>query len=96
MQTATLIIAVLLAVIIILLIVLLIRTRRLAEPPQIVLEDADEETPIVIAAPVSRYPLFDLRRQPPGILNIPPPPAHPVYFNHPNGAHLGRGPRYYK
>jgi hypothetical protein len=99
MQTAALIIAVLLAIIIILLIVLLLRTRRLAE--QILLEEqeADEETPIVVyaAAPaISRYPLFDLRRQPPGMLNIPPPPSQPLLFNHPNGARLGRGPTYYK
>ena len=99
MQTAALIIAVILAVIIILLIVLLLRTRRLAE--QIFLEEqtADEETPIVVyeAAPaISRYPLFDLRRQPPGMLNIPPSPSHPLLFNHPNGARLGRGPHYYK
>lgn len=114
MQTTALIIAVLLAVIIILLIVLLIRTRRLAEggSPQILLEEADEETPIAVAVhrlqaadlvqtltsavPISRYPLFDLRRQPPGILNIPPPPSQPLLFNHPNGARLGRGPSYYK
>jgi hypothetical protein len=101
MQTAALIIAVLLAVIIILLIILLLRTRRLSESnQQIFLEEqeADEETPIVVyaAAPaISRYPLFDLRRQPPGMLNIPPPPSRPLLFNHPNGARLGRGPHYY-
>ena len=91
MQPAALIIAVLLAVIIILLIVLLIRTRR--RQPQILLED-EEAVPIVALPvalpPISRYPLFDLRRQPPGILNIPPPPYHPVYFNHPNGGRLGK------
>ncbi len=99
MQTATLIIAVLLAVIIILLIVLLIRTRRRLPESQILLEE-EETVPIVTLPvalpPISRYPLFDLRRQPPGILNIPPPPHHPVYFNHPNGGRLGRGPTYYK
>jgi len=97
MQTTALIIAVILAVIIILLIVLLLRTRRQS---QIFLEEeeADEETPIVVysAVPaISRYPLFDLRRQPPGMLNIPPSPSHPLLFNHPNGARLGRGPHYY-
>lgn len=94
MQKAALIIAVLLVVIIILLIIILIRTRRRLPEPQILLEE--EKAEIVVAPPaISRYPLYDSRRQPPGILNIPPPPRHPVYFNHPNGARLGRGPTYY-
>ncbi len=86
MQTAALIIAVLLAVIIILLIVLLIRTRRRME----ILLEEEEDIPIVALPvtlpPISRYPLYDLRRQPPGILNIPPPPKAPVLFHYPNGS----------
>jgi hypothetical protein len=96
MQTAALIIAVLLAIIIILLIVLLLRTRRLAQP-QILLKE--EVAPLIVTPvsvpSISRYPLYDLRRQPSGMLNIPPPPRHPVYFNHPNGGRVGRGPHYY-
>ncbi len=94
MQKAALIIAILLVVIIILLIVILIRTRSRFPEQQIFVE---EEPAIVVVSPpaISRYPLYDIRRQPPGILNIPPPPNHPVYFNHPNGARLGRGPTYY-
>ncbi len=98
MQKAALIVAVLLVVIIILLIVLLIRTRSRFPEQQIFVETEPEVivvAPPVALPPISRYPLFDVRRQPPGILNIPPPPNHPVYFNHPNGGRLGRGPTYY-
>lgn len=55
---------------------------------------------------ISRYPLVDLRRRidslvPTPILNIQttshaPAPPGPVLFSAPNGATIGRGPRYYK
>jgi hypothetical protein len=55
---------------------------------------------------ISRYPLVDLRRRINGLLPTPilniqttshdPPPPGPIMFGEPNGATIGRGPRYYK
>ena len=76
-----------------------------ALPPVIVRRQSWEpqhwfNAPIGASRPISRYPLVDLRRRidklvPTPILNIPPAPPRPIAFAAPNGATIGRGPRYY-
>ena len=107
-----LLMACLLFLIALLLIAILIRTRARGLPAPLLLEEDEDTVaalpPVIVRrAPwigldeprISKYPLIDLRRRINGLtpmLNIPPAPLGPIAFSAPNGAHIGRGPHFYK